>query len=272
MRISAIRSHRTSHRGSRRPCPSGSIPLTSCSTPNSCARIGNPSCLYVFRLKEPNAQAVIEFHPTLIVSMVEHLMGGAAGEEKSVRPITRIEQNVVRGLIQRSLSDLQRAWKTAADITFAYDRYESEAELMHLAPASEIVMVVAFEVTIGATKHVLNVCFPISGIEEVLARLNVQSHAGVRKAPGDPTWSKPLLRNMETTRVPVTAKMGESVLTVRELLTLEQGDILRTRIAIDSEVALVIGGVPRFLGRPGISRGNLAVKVSRIISEQQAGE
>jgi flagellar motor switch protein FliM len=59
---------------------------------------------------------------------------------------------------------------------------------------------------------------------------------------------------------------------VRELLTLEQGDILKTRLPIEGEVALVIGGIPRFWGRPGVSHGNIAVKVSRPHSEQSAGE
>jgi flagellar motor switch protein FliM len=234
--------------------------------------IGNPGCLYVFRVKEPNTLAALEFHPSLILSIVEHLMGGNDGEAKPARLITRIEQNVVRGVIQRSIVDLQRAWKTAADFTFIFDRYESEPELMHMAPPSEIVLVVSFEVTISGAKHTLSACFPVSAIEEVLARLNAQSHAGVRRSPSDGNWSKPLLKMLEGTGTRVVAKIGETSLTVRELLTLEPGDILRTRLPIEGEVALIIGGVPRFYGRPGVSHGNIAVKVSRPHSEQLAGE
>jgi len=60
--------------------------------------IASPSCLYIFRILESDALAVLEFSPQLVLAMVEHLMGGVAEGEKNARQITKIEQSIVRGL------------------------------------------------------------------------------------------------------------------------------------------------------------------------------
>jgi len=41
-----------------------------------------------------------------------------ADGSKDARLITKIEQSIVKGIIQRALTEIQRAWKTIADLTF----------------------------------------------------------------------------------------------------------------------------------------------------------
>lgn len=233
--------------------------------------IGSPSCLYVFRILESDALAVLEVSPQLVLAMVEHLMGGVAEGEKNARPITKIEQSIVKGIIQRSLADIQRAWKTVAELSFKLERYEIEGDFVQIAPASEIVMVVSFEVMIGTQKYMMNLCFPTFALEDVLAKLNVQHFSGVTTVKGDGEWSAPIFRQLGTTSVEATAHLGETSVTLRELLHLEPGDILRTNIPATAEVQLRVGNRTRVLGRPGVSKGKMALKVTKILREQSSG-
>ena len=234
--------------------------------------IGSPSCLYVFRILESDALAVLEVSPQLVVAMVEHLMGGVAEGEKNARPITKIEQSIVKGIIQRALNEIQRAWKTVSELTFKLERYESEGDFVQIAPASEIVMVVSFEVAIGNQKYLMNLCFPTFALDDVLAKLNVQHFSGLAAVKGDVDWSSYIKKHLGKTRVEAAALLGESKLTLRELLDLQTGDVLRTGIPIDGEVKILIGGKPRLWGRPGISKGKVAVKVTRSSQESPLGE
>ena len=70
----------------------------------------------------------------------------------------------------------------------------------------------------------------------------------------------------------MTGLLGETTLTLRELLELEEGDIVRTNIPISGEIQLQIGGKTRVWGRPGVSKGNMAVKVSRTVGNHTTGE
>ncbi len=235
--------------------------------------IASPSSLYIFRIMESDAMGVLEISPQLVLAMVEHLMGGVAEGDKNARLITKIEQSIVKGIVQRALSDIQRAWKAVAELTFKLERYESEGDFVQIAPASEIVMVVSFEVVVGTQKYLMNLCFPTFALDDVLTRLNMQYFSGMGLVKdGVSEWAEPIFRLLGTTKVQATGVLGETALTLDELLHLEPGDIIRTNIPIKSEVQVQIGGKTRIWGRPGISKGKMAVKVTRTSKEQSTGE
>jgi flagellar motor switch protein FliM len=195
--------------------------------------------------------------------MVSRLLGGTAEGEKKPRLITRIEQSIVKGIIARALSDLQRAWKTIADLTFKLERYESEGDFAQIAPTSEIVLVVSFEVSIGDQKYIMNLCFPTFALDDVLAKLNIQNFSNIGAVDAHGEWSGAILARISDTPMGATCVLGETSLTLRELLQLERGDILRSGIPISGEIQLIIGGKVRLWGRPGTSNGRFAIKITR---------
>lgn len=229
--------------------------------------IASPSCLYVFRIAESDALAIMEFSPQLVLAMVEHLLGGSTEGEKKARAITRIEQSIVKAIVQRALTDLERSWHTISELTFKLERYESEGDFVQIAPASEIVMVVSFEVLVGEQKYMMNLCFPTFALDDVLAKLNIQYFGGIDNTKIVSEWSHQLARKLENTTISVTGILGRTAITVKDLLNLEPGDVLTTNIPVDGEVEVLIGNKKRLTGRPGISNGNVAVKVSRPIEE-----
>jgi len=230
-----------------------------------------PSSFYVFRIQESDALAVLEVNPQLLLAMVEHLMGGVAEGEKTVRPITKIEQSIVRGIIQYALSDVQRAWKAVAELTFKFERYEIEGDFVQIAPPSEIVMVVSFDVTVGTQKYQMSLCFPTFALEKVLTKLNMQHFSGMTPVKGQGEKQSIISRQISETPVETVAVLGETTMTVGELLHLEPGDILRSNIPLTGDVQIQIGGKTRAVGRPGISKGKMAVKVSKVLREQSSG-
>lgn len=226
--------------------------------------IGSPSCLYVFRIVESDAFAVLELNPQLVLSIVSRLLGGPIGEEKTPRLLTQIEQTIIKGVTARALSDLQKAWKTIAPFTFQHERYETEGEFVQIAPASEIILLVSLEVSIGDQKFMMNICFPTFALEDELAKLNAGSATGVTMAHGRKEWSDTMARKISQTSLPISVLLGNAQLTVRELAELQPGDVLKTNIAVNSDVAVEISGATRFYGKPGVSNGKVAVKIDRV--------
>ncbi|MCX6135322.1 MAG: flagellar motor switch protein FliM [Ignavibacteriales bacterium] len=231
--------------------------------------IGNPSCLYLFRIVESDALAVIELSPQLVLSIVSRLLGGSLESEKDPRLITQIEQSIIKGIVLRALSDLQKAWKTVGSLTFQLERYESEGDFVQIAPMSEIVLLVSLELSFGDQKYLMNICFPTFALDEVLSKLNTQSLKSMTISSKSGKWSTALMKDISTTTVPATAVLGYTTIALSELLELEPGDILRTNLPISGEVEVDIGGKPWLWGRPGVSNGRMAVKVQRVGSEAQ---
>jgi len=61
--------------------------------------------------------------------------------------------------------------------------------------------------------------------------------------------------------VAVTAELGSTRLGVREVLNLKVGQVIRLNVAIDDPVLVRIEGLGKFVGRPVVSRGQLAVEI-----------
>lgn len=227
--------------------------------------IGSPSCLFIFKIVENDALAVLELNSQLVLAIVSRLLGGGIGEEKKARLLTQIEQTIIRGIIQRSISDLQKAWKTIAPLTFQIDRYETEGEFVQVAPSSEIVLLVSLQVALGDQKFMMSICFPTFALEDELSKINVQSVSiGGPLSVVKKEWSSAMTRKIAQTSVPVSINLGTTSLTVKELLDLEVSDILRTTIPTDGAVNVDIGGVTRFQGKPGAANGHLAIQIENV--------
>jgi flagellar motor switch protein FliM len=226
-----------------------------------------PSCLYVFCIEQMGAKAVMEFSPALVLAIIARMLGGTTENVVESRPITKIEQNIVKSIVQRSLSELERAWASIIESNFTLDRYETEADFIQIAPTSEIVLVVRLEVMLGEYRYGMSLCFPTLALEDVLANLQVQQLGTTQRSPEQKEWTGAILQTLETTKVPVTCILGETTMTLRQLKELEVGDLLITNTPTNGELRLMVGGRVRARGRPGISNGKAALKVSRIIAD-----
>jgi flagellar motor switch protein FliM len=230
--------------------------------------IGNPTCLYIFRISGSDAHGILEFPPPAVLAMIERMLGGTGSPERATRLITKIEQNIFKGIVARTLADLQKAWKNVAPLAFVLDRYETERDFAQIVPPSEIVLTIVMELTIGEEKFLINLCFPTFALEDVLARLNTQQVASIA-GEKDEGWTRTLQRRLELAPVELLAKLGAPTISLQEFVDLEVGDIIRTTIPVNAEVEVAIGEKVRFWGSPGISNGKKAIKITRIASDSK---
>ncbi len=237
--------------------------------------VSNPSCLYVFELRGRDGSGIMEISPQLALTIVERLLGGSAEVQPKARSITPIEQSVVRGIIEHALSDLTKSWRSITDIEFLYQRLEMEADFVQIAPSSEIVVVVSMDVNIGINTYLMNLCFPTFALEEVLARLNRQHvTASVLKVSSSRMLENIniLKQQMATTHLSVIAELGKAAITVKELLELKEGDVIKLKKRVNQEIELIIGGRRKLAARPGSVEGKKAVRITRPLSDEDLVE
>ena len=199
-----------------------------------------------------------------MLAVIARMLGGTTEGKVEARTITKIEQNIIRGIVLRALSDLEKSWATITDSKFKLERYETEGDFIQIAPTSAIVLVVAFEMTIGEQKHLMNVCFPTFALEDVLAKLNVQNYSSVSRTAEHHEWSSAILKKLETTKIPTVCILGETTLTLKQVMELEPGDVLLTDTVITGELRVMLGEKTRAYGKPGVSNGRTAVKITQI--------
>jgi len=233
--------------------------------------VSNPSCLYIFDIEGTDGSGIFELSPQLALTLLERLLGGHADNMEKPRNITAIEQAVVRGVIEHAFSDLRNAWKSIAELNFKFQRLEMEADFVQIAPASEIVVVISFDVNIGTQTFLLNLCFPTFALEEILAQLNRQqiTTSSVAQSASKIKENMSILSNqMKGTFLTVNAELGKTKVTVKEMLEMEKGDVLKLDKRINQEIEVVIGGLRKLAARPGSLDGKKAVRIIRPLKEE----
>lgn len=232
--------------------------------------VANPSCIYVFDIAKTDGTGILEVSPQLALTIVERLLGGSADVVRKPRTITPIEQAVMRKIIDHALDDLSSAWRSIADLQFNYQRLETESEFVQIAPSSEIVVLVSFDINIGVNQYLMNLCFPTFALEDVLAKLNRQQvTSNISQTPQRIRENIQVMKHqISQTPLPVIAELGKSVITVEDLLALKVGDVLKLNTKIDSEIEVSIGSKRKYAARPGTLDGKKSVKVTRQLKEE----
>jgi len=237
--------------------------------------VSNPSCLYVFEIEGTDGNGILEISPQLALTIVERLLGGSAETQSKPRTITPIEQAVVRGVVEHALFDLRNAWRSITDISFKYQRLEMEADFVQIAPSSEIVVVISFDVNVGVHTYLMNLCFPTFALEEVLARLTRQqvTSAALKQSPQKIRENFQLVKqHMSNTFLPVVAELGKTSITIKDLLELKVGDVLKLNKKIHHEIEIIIAGKRKLAARPGTVEGKRAVRITRPLTDEDLYE
>ncbi len=233
--------------------------------------VSNPSCLYVFDIDGTDGSGIMEISPQLALTIIERLLGGTGENPPKPRTITPIEQAVIRNVVEHALSDMRNAWRSIADLKFIFSRLETEADFVQIAPASEIVVVVSFDVNIGVHTFLMNLCFPTFALEEILARLNRQqvTTTAMKQSPERMKESIEIIKQqVSSTYLSVIAELGKASISVGELLKMKTGDVIKLRKRINEEIEILIAGKRKLAARPGTIDKKKAVKITRLLSEE----
>ncbi len=229
--------------------------------------ISNPSCIYIFDIKESDGKAVLELTPELVLVIVERLLGGSGAKTSSGRSITPIEQKLMRPLISQALVSLTKAWSPVQALHFDLAGFESNPDFVQIAPASEIVIVISFEIKVGEESFLMNLCYPSFALEDVIARLSVQYFSRVQSEKDKQRIRQIMGNQLKKTSMDVRIILGTSKITVRDLLSMEKGDVLVLDSSIDSTLPVIVKDQVKFRGRPGMRDGNMAVRITDIVKE-----
>ncbi len=225
----------------------------------------SPACLIVLSAAPLPGNPVLEIAPALVFPILDRLLGGS-GENVAVpaRPLTEIEARLLQKTVTPMTALLREAWSVIEKIDFAVVETRSASPLVPAGPAHEPVVLAVFDVRLGELSAPMRLCLPCATIESALGRVAAGAHAAEPAAAGEASPER-IARSLAEAPLNVVADLAVTQITVRELMELEPGDLLKTDADVDSEAIVYVEGVPKFKGKPGRNRRNKAVLITRPI-------
>lgn len=229
--------------------------------------ISNPSFISIFTARELTGSAIMNMALEIFYGVLDVLLGGP-GEILDVKRVpTDIEIGIIRKEVVNILTALAQAWLSIHPFVPVVETVETNPQFVQIVPSSEMVLAITFFVSFGKVEGYLSICWPSSVIEPIAEKLTTQSWFKVKQKEVTEELVASLRENLSKTRVDVIAKIGETTLTLGEILFLEVGDVIRLREHYDEPIKVEVNGKTKFLAKPGQFKGNYAVKILEVVEE-----
>lgn len=207
---------------------------------------------------------ILVLDPELCLVLVDRLMGGQGDMPGQVRELTEIETVLLRRVIERMLECLKEALAGIVTVEPSIDQMETSPHFVQLASSSDAAVVATFSVSVRTAGGGISLCMPYHMLKPIIPRLHehlwFQDHDKLA-AEGQ---ESPLTRqHVLHTPVDMRAVLGEAMISVAELLDLQEGDCVVLDSQEHDELVLSVAGKHRLWGRLGVMGRSYAMVVTR---------
>lgn len=221
-----------------------------------------PTSINIFKMDPLRGNALLVVDTRLVFAFVENFFGGSGSQPKvEGRDFTRIEQTIISRVVKIVLGNLEDAWRPVHDVHVELVRSEINPQFATIVPPSDVVVVVTFEVELDNAVGSLVLSLPYATIEPIRSKLYASYQS--ERLEVDHAWIARFKERLEETPVEFVVTLGHSQITARQLLNLEEGDILLLDTDVDDQLVGEVEGVPKFYGYAGQIKGNKAFRITQ---------
>lgn len=228
----------------------------------------NPSVISIFQMKPLKGNAILEMNPNIIFAIIDRMFGGLGLPPAKARPLTDIEEAIVKRMINKALESFQEAWKQVVAIEPRFEVIETNPQFTQIVPPNDMVVIITLQAQIGQAEGLINICIPYLVLEPIMSKLTTTFWvaSSISKHSSDENISA-LQKKLETTFIPLVTELGRATVSVHELIDLSVGDVLQLETKVDDDLSILIGHREKFKCRPGIANNKLAIQVTKIVTE-----
>lgn len=224
----------------------------------------NPTNFNLLTAEPLEGQLCMELSPLIIYPIIDRLLGGGQSEMFiPQRPLTMIELRLVGRITDRAVHCLTEVWKDMVEVKFAISEVESNPHLVQIVAPNEVVVVIGFEIKMGGRAGTASICIPFTLIEPVMSNFVSQGWLAYQRRATVENKELAMSRNIGATHADLTAYLAETQMTLKDLMTLQPGDILQTGKPVGSDCILQVQGENKFAGRMGRHKDHIALKITR---------
>jgi flagellar motor switch protein FliM len=228
----------------------------------------NPTGFSIYSMEPLIGSGMLAVEPNLAFSLIDCMFGGLGKPLSKVREFTQIEQRMLSRFYLDVLTELEQAWRVAFSVKVAQRKTETKPEFVNLVNPGDLVLIFVFSINGEEFSGNIHICTPFLMLEPIKDKL---SSRYLREKDRAHAFKSQLTVLLKDTRVGMIAEMGQAVRTIGQILEMENDDIIKLNTGPQDSIVIKVQGIPKYLGSPGIIKGNRAVQINELIAKD-AGE
>ncbi len=234
--------------------------------------IGIPSILSIYSMDPLPGSGIAQIDLNLVFSIIDRLLGGPGWFPQKLRDLTDIERTLMQRFMARMLNSYRESWNYLLTLSLKIEALDSNPQFIpRIIPLDQIVAFVSMELKIGDMTGVMNFCLPYLVLQSIGPQLSdFQWSPSVVAGRGmtDQDIAQ-LARNVERASVDVSVELGKTVVSLRDLIALQPGDLVMFDKPVTEPLAVTVNEREKFKVFPGVNRDKLAVRVSQIVENEE---
>jgi flagellar motor switch protein FliM len=222
--------------------------------------LADPTAFYALAIPPFDDLGALEINPPVAFAMIDRILGGVGRAATPDRALTDIEQNVIDSVVKLLLDSLTEAWKPIVDLAFGIRGRETRPQMMQVAAANDAVLMVTFDMKVGESRGMANLCLPVIIVESTGSQFAQAWHRQRR----EPTLQEREWMQEGLARVPLQLQaMLEAQLSTREVLALAPGDVVSLGVSAQKPIDVLVGSTVKFKGRLALESGRIGVRIEQ---------
>lgn len=222
----------------------------------------NPTFIALFQMSPFPGASLFHLPLPLTMTAVERLLGGTGvGSTHPNRPLTDIESGLMRETTDRALRELTYAHESLFEVQAKVMQLESNPQFAQIAAATDMMLVISFDVRIGGEQGAATMCIPFSSLQTQL-----ESFSGGHLFADAPKVdvedvSDRLNERLLDVPVDVSVQFSPISLTSSEIVDLQVGDVLPLHHPINEPLTLHAEDQAYLYAMPGRRGKRLAAQI-----------
>ncbi|NCC80696.1 MAG: flagellar motor switch protein FliM [Clostridia bacterium] len=235
--------------------------------------VPNPTIINIFQLDPLEGKSVLEFNPQLVFFIIDKLFGGPGVTNFKARPLTEIEEIVVSRFMKEMLDHLRESWENIIDVNPLFESLETNPTFSQIVSPTEMVILITLNIQLGEElEGFMNICIPCYSLEPIGNKLNAKFWYGSESKTQTEDIINTLNSKVKRTKMDVSAVLGETYITIKDLLEFRVGDVINLEKHVDDEIDIKVQKRKKFKGKLGLVGKSIGVQITRPIFDNDNAE
>ncbi len=235
--------------------------------------VPNPTIINIFNMQPLEGKSVLEFNPQLVFYIIDKLFGGPGITNFKPRPLTDIEEIVVSRLMKEMLDHLRESWENIILVNPIFESLETNPTFSQVVSPTEMVILVTLNMQLDEElEGFMNICIPCFSLEPIANKLNAKYWYGAETKSQTDEIVSSLNRKVKETRMDVSAVLGETFITIKDLLDFRVGDVINLEKHVEDEIDIKVQRKKKFKGKLGLVGKSIGAQITRPILDNNEEE
>ncbi len=230
--------------------------------------VPQPSIFGIVTTQPADTTILVSMEQPCVFNLLERLIGGGDSESVPARNLTEIELALTRRTFAGMVEQLSNVWQELFDLQLSLVEIESQVANVELAPPSEPTVAMTIETRGGRMSSTMSLLIPHRSIAAVTGRLSSHYADATGSAADDDALGELVRTSIGAVEVEIRAEVGAVEMTIGEVLSLGEGDVVRLGSTAANGVFVCTDGVRLHRARPGRNGSRRAVEIIESLEEQ----